>query len=146
MWPLTLLKRRHWIVLGISVIFLLSYGGFVSWAKVAQALEHLADQPAVRERFSTPIGRGEAIVTSFMFVLLTPLALAAFAGLVAFLGVIIAGILRIIVPLRDLPQWIFLGTAYVGILVTVWVLRDYWTGPAYAFMGLIAKAILIATQ
>jgi len=25
-------------------------------------------------------------------------------------------------------------------------LRDYWTGPAYEFMGLIAKAILIATQ
>ena len=57
-----------------------------------------------------------------------------------------AGILRIVVPLRDLPQWIFLGTAYVGIIVSVWALRDYWTGPAYEFMGLIAKAILIATQ
>jgi hypothetical protein len=146
MWPLTLLKRRHWIFLGVCVLFLLTYGGFISWAKVAQALEHLADQPAVRQRFSTPIGRGEAIVTSFMFVLLTPLALAAFAGLVAFAGAIVAGILRMVVPLRDLPQWIFLGTAYVGIAITVWVLRDYWTGPAYEFMGLIAKAILIATQ
>jgi ABC-type Fe3+-siderophore transport system permease subunit len=81
-----------------------------------------------------------------MFVLLTPLALAAFAGLVAFVGAIVAGILRMVVPLRDLPQWIFLGTAYVGIAVTVWVLRDYWTGQAYEFMGLIAKAVLIATQ
>jgi len=95
---------------------------------------------------TTPIGRGEAIVTSFMFVLLTPLALAALAGIVAFVGAIGAGILRIVVPLRDLPQWIFLGTAYVGIVVSVWALRDYWTGPAYEFMGLIAKAILIATQ
>src|SRR5881628_419460 len=86
MWPLTALKRRHYIVLGICVLFLASYSGFVSWAKVAQALEHLADQPAVRQRFSTPIGRGEAIVTSFMFVLLTPLALAAFAGIVAFVA------------------------------------------------------------
>jgi hypothetical protein len=146
MWPLTVLRRRHWIFLGASTLFLLSYSGFISWGKVAQALEHLADQPAVRQRFSTPIGRGEAIVTSFMFVLLTPLALAAFAGLVAFVGAIIAGILRILIPLRDLPQWIFLGIAYVGIVITVWVFRDYWTGPAYEFMGLIAKAILIATQ
>ena len=146
MWPLTLLKRRHWVFLGVCVLFLLTYGGFISWAKVAQALEQLADQPAVRQRFSTPIGRGEAIVTSFMFVLLTPLALAAFAGLVAFVGAILAGILRMLVPLRDLPQWIFLGTSYVGIAVAVWILRDYWTEPAYEFMGLIAKAILIATQ
>jgi hypothetical protein len=51
-----------------------------------------------------------------------------------------------LVPLRDLPQWIFLGIAYAGIVITVWVLRGYWTGPAYEFMGLIAKAILIATQ
>src|SRR4029453_9505212 len=146
MWPLTVLKRRHWIFLGICVLFLASYSGFISWAKVAQALEHLADQPAVRQGFSTPTGRGQASVTSCMFVLLTPLALAPFAGLVAFVGAIIAGILRIIVPLRDLPQGIFLGIAYAGIVVMVWVLRDYWTGPAYEFMGLIAKAILIATQ
>src|SRR6266850_6761028 len=146
MWPLTALKRRHYIVLGICVLFLASYSGFVSWAKVAQALEHLADQPAVRQRFSTPIGRGEAIVTSFMFVLLTPLALAAAGGVVAFVGAIIAGILRIIVPLRDLPQWIFLGTAYVAIVVGVWLARDWWIGPVWEFLGLIARAILIATQ
>src|SRR5215475_9718133 len=111
MWPLNLLRTRHWVLLGVSALFLLTYSGFLSWGKVEQALEYLADQPAVRQRFATPIGRGEAIVTSFMFVLLTPLALAAFAGLVAFAGAIIAGFLRIIVPLRDLPQWIFLGTA-----------------------------------
>jgi hypothetical protein len=146
MWPLTLLNKRHWVILAICVLFLLSYSGFISWAKVAQALEHLADQPAVRERFATPIGRGEAIITSFMFVLLTPLALAAFGGVVAFIGAIFAGFLRTLVPLRDLPQWIFLGAAYIGIGVTVWLLRAYWTGPAWEFMGLIAKAILIATQ
>ena len=74
MWPLNLLKKRHWIVLALCFLFLASYGGFVSWAKVALALEKLADQPSVRQRFATPIGRGEAIVTSFMFFLLTPLA------------------------------------------------------------------------
>ena len=146
MWPLNLLKRRHWILLGVSVLFLASYSGFVSWGKVAQALEYLADQPAVRERFATPIGRGEAIVTSFMFVLLTPLALAAAGGVVAFLGAIGAGILRMIIPFRDLPQSIFLGTAYLGIAIAVWLLRDLWIGPVWEFVGLIAKAILIATQ
>jgi hypothetical protein len=146
MWPLTLLNKRHWVILAICVLFLLSYSGFISWAKVAQALEDLADQPAVRERFATPIGRGEAIITSFMFVLLTPLALAAFGGVLAFVGAVVAGFLRMLVPLRDLPQWIFLGAAYVGIGITVWLLRDYWGGPAWEFMGLIAKAILIATQ
>jgi hypothetical protein len=146
MWPLNLLNKKHWLFLTLCVVFLLSYTGFIGWGKVAQALEHLADQPAVRQRFATPIGRGEAIVTSFMFVLLTPLALAAFGGVVMFVGAIGAGFLRMIIPLRDLPQWIFVTFAYVGIAVTVWLLRDYWTEPAYEFMGLIAKAILIATQ
>src|SRR4030095_9071813 len=146
MWPLTVLKRRHWIFLGICVLFLASYSGFISWAKVAQALEHLADQPAVRQRFATPIGRGEAIITSVMFILLTTLALAALRGVLAFVGAVVAGFLRMLVPLRDLPQWIFLGAAYIGIGVTVWLLRGYGGGRAWEFMGRIAKAILIATQ
>ncbi len=146
MWPLNLLKKRHWVFLALCFLFLLSYTGFVSWAKVAQALEQLADQPSVRQRFATPIGRGEAIVTSFMFFLLTPLALAAAGGVVAFLGAIGAGILRMIIPFRDLPQSIFLGVAYLGIAITVWLLRDLWMQPAWEFVGLIAKALLIATQ
>jgi hypothetical protein len=145
MWPLNLLKRRHWIFLGACVLFLLSYSGFISWGKVAQALERLADQPAVRERFATPIGRGEAIVTSFMFVLLTPLAIAAALGIVAFLGAIGAGIIRAVLPLRDVPDYVFLAIAYVGVFIGIWVARAYWTGPAWEFIGLIAKAILIAT-
>ena len=145
MWPLNLLKRRHWIFLGACVLFLLSYFGFISWGKVAQALERLADQPAVRERFATPIGRGEAIVTSFMFVLLTPLAIAAAHGVVAFLGAIGAGIIRAILPVRDAPDYVFLSIAYVAVIVGVWLARDYWKGPAWEFIGLIAKAILIAT-
>ncbi len=145
MWPLNLLKRRHWIFLGACVLFLLSYFGFISWGKVAQALEGLADQPAVRERFATPIGRGEAIVTSFMFVLLTPLAIAAAMGIVAFLGAIGAGVLRAVLPLREVPDWVFLGVAYVGVFIVFWLARGLWIGPAYEFIGLIAKAILIAT-
>jgi hypothetical protein len=145
MWPLNLLKRRHWIFLGACVLFLLSYSGFISWGKIAQALERLADQPAVRERFATPIGRGEAIVTSFMFVLLTPLAIAAALGIVAFLGAIGAGIIRAVLPLRDVPDYVFLAIAYVGVFIGIWVARAYWTGPAWEFIGLIAKAILIAT-
>ena len=145
MWPLNLLKRRHWIFLGACVLFLLSYSGFISWAKVAQALERLADQPAVRERFSTPIGRGEAIITSFMFFLLTPLAIAAALGIVAFFGAIGAGILRAVMPLRDVPDYVFLTIAYIGVIIVIWLARGFWTGPAYEFIGLIAKAILIAT-
>ena len=145
MWPLNLLKRRHWIFLGICVLFLLSYSGFISWAKVSQALERLADQPAVRERFATPIGRGEAIVTSFMFVLLTPLAIAAGVGIVAFLGAIGAGILRAILPLRDVPDWVFLSVAYVAVFIAIWLVRGLWIATAWEFLGLIAKALLIAT-
>jgi hypothetical protein len=145
MWPLNLLKRRHWIFLGVCVLFLLSYFGFISWGKVSQALERLADQPAVRERFSTPIGRGEAIVTSFMFVLLTPLAIAAALGIVAFFGAIGAGIIRAVLPVRDVPDYVFLGIAYVGVFIGIFLARAVWIGPAYEFIGLIAKAILIAT-
>src|SRR5437870_13592918 len=146
MWPLNVLRTRHWVLLVTSFIFLLTYGGFISWGKVAQALEYLADQPAVRQRFATPIGRGEAIVTSFMFVLLTPLALAAAGGVVAFIAAIVAGILRMLMPLRDLPDWVFVGVAYVGIVIGVWLARDLWIGPVWEFVGLVAKAILIATQ
>src|SRR2546422_3492196 len=146
MWPLNLLRRRHWILLGISVLFLLTYSGFISWGKVALALGYLADQPAVRQRFATPIGRGEAIVTSFMFVLLTPLALAAAGGIVAFIGAIGAGILRTFMPMRDLPDWVFLGVSYIGIGFGVWLARDWWIEPVWELLGLIAKAILIATQ
>jgi hypothetical protein len=145
MWPLNLLKRRHWIFLGACVLFLLSYFGFISWGKVAQALERLADQPAVRERFATPIGRGEAIVTSFMFFLLTPLAIAAALGVVAFLGAIGAGIIRSLLPVRDVPDYVFLTIAYVGVFIGIWLARGFWKGPAWEFIGLIAKAILIAT-
>ncbi|MGH7346544.1 MAG: hypothetical protein ACREK4_16655 [Candidatus Rokuibacteriota bacterium] len=145
MWPLNLLKRRHWIFLGACVLFLLSYFGLIGWGKVGQAHERLADQPAVRERFATPIGRGEAIVTSFMFFLLTPLAIAAALGIMAFLGAIGAGILRAILPLRDVPDYVFLTVAYVGVIIAIWLARGYWTGPAWEFVGLIAKAILIAT-
>ena len=145
MWPLNLLKRRHWFFLAACVLFLATYSGFISWAKVSQALERLADQPAVRERFSTPIGRGEAIVTSFMFFLLTPLAIAAALGVVAFLGAVCAGILRAILPLRDVPDYIFLTIAYIAVVIGVWLARGYWTAPAWEFIGLIAKALLIAT-
>jgi hypothetical protein len=145
MWPLNLLKRRHWIFLGACVLFLLSYFGFIGWGKVSLALERLADQPAVRERFATPIGRGEAIVTSFMFFLLTPLAIGAALGIMAFLGAIGAGILRAILPLRDAPDYIFLTIAYVGVFSAIWLTRGLWAGPAWEFIGLIAKAILIAT-
>src|SRR5256885_16278854 len=100
MCPLNLLRRRHWILLGVSVLSLLTYSGFISRGTVALALEYRADQPAVRQRFATPIGRGEAIVTSFMFVRLPPLALAAAGGIVAFIGAIGAGILRMLMPLR----------------------------------------------
>jgi hypothetical protein len=51
-----------------------------------------------------------------------------------------------IIPFRDLPQSIFLGVAYLGIAITVWLLRDLWMQPAWEFVGLIAKALLIATQ
>jgi len=78
-------------------------------------------------------------------VLLTPLAIAAAMGIVAFLGAIGAGVLRAVLPLREVPDWMFLSVAYVGVFIAIWLARGLWIGPAYEFIGLIAKAILIAT-
>jgi hypothetical protein len=33
----------------------------------------------------------------------------------------------------------------VGVFIGIWLARGYWTGPAWEFIGLIAKALLIAT-
>jgi hypothetical protein len=80
-----------------------------------------------------------------MFVLLTPLAIAAGAGIVAFLGAIGAGILRAVIPLRDVPDWVFLSVAYVAVFITIWLVRGLWIETAWELLGLIAKALLIAT-
>jgi hypothetical protein len=80
-----------------------------------------------------------------MFVLLTPLAIAAALGIVAFLGAIGAGTIRALLPLRDVPDYMFLTIAYVGVFIAIFLTRALWIGPAYEFIGLIAKAILIAT-
>ena len=80
-----------------------------------------------------------------MFILLTPLAIAAALGVVAFLGAIGAGIIRTILPVRDAPDYVFLVIAYVGVFIGIWLLRGVWKGPAWELVGLIAKAILIAT-
>jgi len=109
MWPLNVLRTRHWVLLVTSFIFLLTYGRFISWGKVAQALEYLADQPAVRQRFATPIGRGEAIVTSFMFVLLTPARAGRRRGIVAFIGANRRRDPPDIHAHADLPDWVFLA-------------------------------------
>lgn len=146
MWPFSALRKHHWLLLALCVVFLASYFGFITWTKVEQALEYLADQPAVRERFATPIGRGEAIVTSFMFVMLTPLALAAAGGILTFVAAVVAGVLRALVPVRDLPDWLYLAVAYGAMLVGAWVEREMWVGPAWEFVGLIARALLIAIR
>ena len=49
-------------------------------------------------------------------------------------------------PFRQLPDWFFLGAAYVGIVIGIWLARDWWIGLVWELVGLIAKAILIATQ
>ena len=136
MWPLNLLKRRHWIFLGACVLFLASYSGFISWGKVAQALERLADQPAVRERFATPIGRGEAIVTSFMFVLLVAAGDRGRARRSSRSSARSA-------PASSgrscryarCPTMVFLAIAYVGVFIGICLARAYWTGPAWEFVG-----------
>ena len=55
MWPLNLLKRRHWFFLAACVVFLATYSGFISWAKVSQALERLADLDAPAEAAALPV-------------------------------------------------------------------------------------------
>src|SRR3989442_42680 len=71
--------------------FLLRYFGFGSGGRLGDAIESLAERPAGAKMFHEKIDRADAIFMVFVFSFLTPLALVAAFGLVAFVGAVLAG-------------------------------------------------------
>ena len=137
-------RWRHTILFVTSVMFLLSYFGLVTWGQVEQALERLADQPGARARFGGTMGRAEALVTSFLFLFLTPLAIAMAGGVLAFVAAVVGGVLRGVTRLHALPDWVFALGGYAVIVGAAWYWSAAWLPLGQAFVGLIAQAILVA--
>ena len=137
-------RWRHTLLLVATALFLLSYFGLVTWGHVEQALERLAAEGTI-EVFRSPMGRGEAIITSFMFLMLSPLAVLAAVGLYTFSGAILAGFLRALVPGGLVPDWLFTTIAYCAIALAGWLARGVWYPWVREAVALIARAILVAT-
>src|SRR3990170_1505844 len=139
-------RWRHTILLVTSVMFLLSYFGLVSWGQVQQALERLADQPEARARFDHTLGRAEALITAFLFLFLTPLAIAMAGGVLAFVAAIVGGVLRGLTRLHALPDWVLALAGYAAIVGAAWYWSQEWLPLGRTFVGLIAQAILVAAE
>ena len=137
-------RLRHTILFVTSVMFLLSYFGLVTWGQVEHALGRLADQPEALARFDGAMGRAEALITAFLFLFLTPLAIAMAGGVLAFVAAIVGGVLRGLTRLHALPDWVFALAGYAVIVGTAWYWSEEWLPLGRAFIGLIAQAILVA--
>jgi len=136
-------RWRHTLLLVATALFLASYFGLVTWGHVELALERLAAEGTI-EVFRSPMGRGEAIITSFMFLMLSPLAVLSALGLYTFSGAILAGLLRAFVPSGSLPDWLFTAVAYGAIAVAGWLAREVWYPWVREAAALIARALLVA--
>jgi hypothetical protein len=140
------LKRSHWILLGFGVLFLVIYFGLLSWSRVEDALETLAAKPSGARVFAHKVDRADAIFIVFMVLMLTPLALVAIAGVVAFVGAVLAGMLESIVRTPGMPDWMFTGFVYIVLTVAAYFTRAVWMPQVQGFLSLIARAMIAATQ
>src|SRR2546428_6721939 len=96
--------------------FLVTYFGLRSWGRQGDAIEWLGERPAGAKVFHEKIDRADAIFMVFVFSFLTPLALVAAFGLVAFVGAVLAGALEAMyhppgMPGRDSPLVVYLVLA-----------------------------------
>jgi hypothetical protein len=147
MWPLNMLRVRHWILIVCAALLLASYAGILTWGVLEQALERLAAHPAAQESFKgNPLSRGEALVVAFLFLMLTPPAGGAAFGLLAFIAAVLTGILRAIVRAPAVPDWVLSMTAHATIVVALYVGRDWWLPYVHQLVGTIARALLVAMQ
>jgi hypothetical protein len=138
------LKRSHWILLALIVLFLFTYFGLLTWGRVEEALETLAAQPSGAQVFHYKVDRADAIFIVFMFLMLTPIALVAIGGLIAFTGAVLAGLLETIVHTPGMPDWVFTGFVYLALVVIGFFTRWAWVPEVQGFFSLIARAVLAA--
>ncbi len=144
MWPFNSLRRRHWILRVLIALFLFSYFGLLSWGRIEDALESLAEHPRGAKVFQVKFDRADAAVMVFMFLLLTPLALVAVFGAIAFVGAVVAGFLESLLRVTGLPDWLFALAVYPLLAVGAYLTRAAWLPQAQGFLSLVARAILAA--
>lgn len=145
-WPFNSLSRSHWILLVLIALFLFTYFGLLSWGRIEDALESLAEHPRGAKVFQVKFDRADAAVMVFIFLLLTPLALVAVFGAIAFGGAVLAGLLESLLRVSGFPDWPFVGAAYLLLAVAGYLTRAAWLPQAQGFMSLLARAILAAYQ
>lgn len=136
----------HWTLLVLVVIFLMSYFGLVSWGKIGDAIEALAENPSGAQMFHVQIDRADAIFMVFMFLMLTPLALVAIVGLIAFVGAVLTGMLESMYHRPGMPEWIFTLSVYLVLLVVAFLTRAIWSPQAVGLASLIARSMIAATR
>jgi hypothetical protein len=96
--------------------------------------------------FHAKVDRADAIFIVFMFLMLTPMALAAVAGLIAFVGAVLAGFLESLVHAPGLPDWIFTAFVYCALIGAAYLTRAIWSPQAQGFFSLIARSVVAAYQ
>ncbi len=146
MWPFDSLRRSHWVLLGLVVLFLFTYFGLLSWGRVEDALESLAAYSSGAKVFQATVDRADAIFIVFMFLMLTPMAVVAVGAIIAFIGTVLAGFLESLVRTPGMPDWIFTLVVYLALAVAAYLTRGTWLPQAQGFLSLVARAILAAYQ
>jgi len=146
MWPFDSLRRSHWVLLGLVVLFLFTYFGLLSWGRVEDALESLAAYSSGAKVFQATVDRADAIFIVFMFLMLTPMAVVAVGAIIAFIGTVLAGFLESLVRTPGMPYWIFTLVVYLALAVAAYLTRGTWLPQAQGFLSLVARAILAAYQ
>jgi len=146
MWLFGKLRRSHWILMILGVLFLLSYGGLLSWGRVEEALESLAATSSGAPIFQAKVDRADAIFIVFMFLMLTPIAVLAAGAVLAFVSAVLAGGLESLLRTPGTPDWVFNAAVYVLFLVVAYFTRGVWLPEAKGFVSLVARAVLAAYQ
>src|SRR5712691_7065337 len=96
--------------------------------------------------FYVKIDRADAIFMVFMFLMLTPLALIAIAGLIAFIGAVLTGFLESMYHRPGMPDWIFTLSVYLVLVVVAFFTRAIWSPQAVGLASLIARSMIAATR
>ena len=146
MWSFDRKNWSHWILLVFIVGFLVSYFGFVSWGRLGDALEALAERPAGAQIFHTKIDRADAIFMIFVFLFLTPLALIAGFSVVTFVGSVLTGMLEAIYHRQGMPEWVSTLCVYLLLALAAYLARAVWYPHVQGFASLIARAMIMATR
>jgi hypothetical protein len=136
----------HWIVAVALVLLLVSYLGLLSWGKLGEALEALAEKPSGAQVFHAKIDRADAIFMVFAVLVMTPIALVATGALIAFVGSVLTGLLEAVYHRPGMPDWVTTLLVYVILVVVAVFTRSIWFPQAQGLASLIARAMIAAAR